>query len=275
MQHSPMRLFLILFSFLPLIVSGQSFSNTLPELLPEMNDIIEIKQRNFIRGFLPSGWRGLEQYDSGRLVRRVSHFRHKLRMDESFEYTKSTNLLRIKNIYTNKEDYSLTINHYDSLRRLVKSELYFDQDTLNPEIVSDNFKFNSLGQVISFERTHFYQNSRRQTDCYELGYSNNRLTEIISRDSCASISKMDMIQYVNSKSANRTINHMNPEVIVVGGRSELGVERYLYKFDKHGNWIKRYFVKSTGRKILEIKRRIKYKDHRLLASKVGTAGQTD
>jgi hypothetical protein len=61
------------------------------------------------------------------------------------------------------------------------------------------------------------------------------------------------------KTINETIDHQDLEVVIPGARSEGGIQRYRYNFDKKGNWTKRYYVTSSGRKIKDIKRRIKYK----------------
>ena len=143
----------------------------------------------------------------------------------------------------------------------MKSELYFDQDTLNPEIVSDNFKYDSLGRIVRFERTSFYPQPRSSTKCYELNYTGKKLTEIITYDSYKIRTKRDLIEFRNNRTAFEIIDHMNPDVVILGGRSEQVIQRYLYKLDKRGNWIKRYYVKSNEKKILEIKRRIKYEAH--------------
>jgi hypothetical protein len=256
-----MRILLTLLLLNPFLVVGQNFSRTLPELLSVSTDVVEIKQRSFNRGLFPSRWKSYYQYNNGKLKQQVNHFKNELRMDETYEYTESENILRVKKSYTNKEDYSLTVSHFDSFGRLVKYELYFDQDTLNPEIKSNNFVYDSSDRIISFQRTKYFQNSRSQTDCYGLGYKNNKLTEISIRGSCNTISHKDQLEYLSEKSVFRTIDHMDPNVVVVGGRSEQGIQRYLYKLDKQGNWVKQYYVKSNGRKILEIKRRIKYAAH--------------
>lgn len=254
-----MRLLATLLILFPSLLVGQELQTAFPSLLPVTNEVTEIKQRSFNRGFWPSGWKSLYLYEHGRLVRQINHFRGELRMDETYEYIESANSLRIKHIYTDKEDYALTFNYFNDRDELIKSELFFDQDTLSPQWLCHNFQFDSLRGVVNFEQTRYYPESRQSTECYELKFQNNRLLERLTLDSCNTVTKRESIEFRDNRTAFQIIDHMNPEVVVVGGRSEQGIQRYLYKLDKRGNWIKRYYVTANGRKILEIKRKIKYR----------------
>ena len=179
-------------------------------------------------------------------------------MDETFEYTQADNSLRVKQIYTDQEDYALTINYFNERDELIKSELYFDQDTLNPQWLCHSFQYDSLEGVVKFKRTNYYSESRQSSECFELKFQNSRFIERLTFDSCKTVTKRESIEFQDNRSVFQVIDHMNPEVVVVGGRSEQGIQRYIYKLDKRGNWIKRYYVKANGRKTLEIKRKIIY-----------------
>ena len=77
---------------------------------------------------------------------------------------------------------------------------------------------------------------------------------------CDSINKTITIEYdQKGNPVFETIDHHDTTAVITGGRSEKGMQRYKYLYDKNGNWIKRYYVTSEGRSILEIKRGIKYK----------------
>lgn len=253
-----MRLFTLLLIFSPCWLFCQEMNTAFPELLPVTDDVTEIRQRNFNHGFWPNGWKSLYRYKGGKLIRQTNYFRGELRMDETFEYTESINQVKIKSTYTDKKNYSLTVNQYNERGRLIKSELFLDQDTINPYWLCHKFQYDTLREVVKFERISFYPNDRQSIDCHELRYSKGRLMEKLTYDSCISVSQRDYIAFRNSRKAFRVVDFMNPDVIVTGGRSEKGIQRYLYKLDKRDNWFKRYYVRSNGRKILEIKRKIKY-----------------
>jgi len=256
-----MRPLLILLIVNPFLLFAQELATAFPESIPITEDVVELKQRNFNRGFLPSGWKSLYQYQNGRLIRQRNYFRGELRLDETYEYTEFPNSLEIKNIYTDKEDYSLTINYFNDQRQLIKSEMFFDQDTINPQWVCHNFKYDSVSQQVTFERTNFYSNSRQRSECYELKFTNNRLLNRLTFDSCNVITKKESIEFRNNRTVFRTIDHMDPEVVILGARSEEGIQRFLYRIDKRGNWTKRYFISSSGMRFLEIKNKIKYQAH--------------
>lgn len=249
---------ILLFSLFPLLIFGQDYTKNLPELLTVTDDVIEIKQSNYNWWLLKSGWRSLYQYENGKLLRQINHYRGELRMDDFYEYTESDKNYIIRHSYTKKEGYSITINQFDNQSRLLKSDLYFDQDTLNPQSTYHSFSFDSLNRIVSYKRTSSNFDYESYTDCYEIKYEQNRPSSKIILDSCTRVTQKRTIQYKSKRSALYVHDWMNPDAIITGGRSENGVARYLYKFDKRGNWTKRFYVKSNGIRILDIKRKIKY-----------------
>ncbi|MEL6557781.1 MAG: hypothetical protein AAFQ94_06320 [Bacteroidota bacterium] len=253
-----MKLLATFFILFPGLIIGQDLATAFPEFLPVTNDVIEIRQRSFKRGFLPSGWKSTYHFKDGRLMRQTNYFRAELRMDEVYEYKASPGSLIVRNIYTDKKNYSLTIHHFDGPGKLIKSELFFDQDTINPQWIDDHFEYDSLTETVRFKRTNYYPNNRQFTKCIEMKLSNGRLMEQLMLDSCNEVTQREYIEYLSDRKVFNVIDYMNSEVVVTGGRSEQGVQRYLYKLDKKGNWTKRYYVRANGRKILDIKRKIRY-----------------
>ncbi len=207
----------------------------------------------------PSGWKSNYYYVDGNLVRQINYFKGELRLNERFEYNESIRSLTIKCIHTDTSEYTETQNTFDSLGRLEKSAIYLNEGISSPSLLIHNFQFDSIERIISYERTNLYQKAGSLTDCYEFKYHDNKLSAIIKYDSCKTIGQEVRIEYASQRSALVNIDHQNPEIVALGGRSENGVQRYLYKLDDRGNWIKRYYLGSNGTRILEIKRKVTYK----------------
>lgn len=256
------HLLIILWLLFPLLAIGQHLKTAFPDPIPVTNDVIEIEQRSFNRSFWPSGWTSVYQYNEGRLIRQVNHFKGELRMDETYEHTETRNQIKIKNIDIDEKNCSIVVNDFDDDGKLIQSELYFEKDAINPEWKHHNFVYDTLNKKMKFERTSFVFNRREVTTYYEYAFSNNRLFDEKTLDDSGAVTRQERTEWLNERTVFRIIDHKNPETVVLGAHSEQGIQRYLYKLDKRGNWVKRYYVKADGGRLLEIKRKIRYDTNR-------------
>jgi hypothetical protein len=226
------------------------------EIRPVTDEVLEIKQINF-NGLFRSGWKSLYSYRDGHLLRQRNYFKDELRYDLKCEYTKGENWRKKKEIYIKDKDFSIEMTYYSRDGLIERLEFFSQKDTLTPVIVWSNFKY-EYKNLQSCKASHQSKISN-WTTCYEYKYQKGKIKSILSFDSCAKLTKsVEVIYNSSGYPVNEIIDFQNPESVVTGGRSENGVIRFYYKFDKRGNWTKRYYVTSSGRKIREIKRKITY-----------------
>lgn len=238
------------------LVTSQSFGQPFREIMPVTVDVTEIKQINF-NGLFRNGWRSIKSYHQGELVRHRSYFKSELRADDSYAYASGENWKTKKHIYDDEKGFSIDKTYYTSEGVIEKAEFFFDEDTLHPATVWRKLTYKD-GNLQSCLATH-YGKFRNWTICYEYTYHEGKISSVLTYDSCAELTDSLTITY-NSKGypAYQIIRQYDPRIVVAGGRSENGFQRFYYKFDKRGNWVKRYYVTSSGRRIKEIKRKIEY-----------------
>ena len=252
------RPFFYFILFLTLCSLNNSFAQEFVQIIPISNDVLTINEISFKNKLSKSGWRSNYFYENGNLKRQINFYKNELRMDENYNYIEGNNSLKVKQNNTNRKDLSMTITYFDSLKRVTKSELYFTKDTINPEVLSDSFIYSPNGKLISYKRTFI---KTKQADCWEFKYEKERLKELLLFIDCQRLTKKTTLSY--NKQGNLTdevVDHQDSNAVIMGARSEGGVQRFHYVFDKRGNWTKRYFVTSSGRKILEAIRKINYTD---------------
>jgi hypothetical protein len=178
-------------------------------------------------------------------------------MDERYSYYKGDNCLKIRKTYTKEEGFSIELMYFDSEGKIQKSELYYEKDTTNAIVVTDEFAYSSFGKILSYKRTH---NQIKHADCLEFKYDGEKIVESLLYNNCHELTKRTTISY-NKRGlpVSEVIDHLDPETLITGGRSEGGFQRFFYSFDKQGNWTKRFYVTSKGQKILDTKRKLFYK----------------
>lgn len=244
---------------LTISIFGNTFGQDFVEVRPVSKDVLKIKLISFKNIFTKSGWRSQYFYENGNLLRQINYYKNELRMDENYTYINGINSIKVKQNYTNKKGFSITITNFDSLKKISKSELYFSNDTINPVSLRNNFVYSNNGKLISYKSTHIKTN---QSVCLEFKYENGQLKEELLYNDCQRLTKKTTISY--DKMGNpvfEEIDYQDPNSVITGARSERGMQRYFYVFDKRGNWTKRYFVTSRGQRFLEMKRRITYKTY--------------
>jgi hypothetical protein len=249
---------------LSLIISFYcGFGQTFYEIRPIKGDVIEIKQIDFKNNFFRSGWKSYYYFnDNNEIIRNITYFKNDVTLEEIHEHSKEGNTRTIKTNEVDTVNRTTRISYFNNLGQLEKIELYYGQDEINPEIVTHDYEYNLLGNIKSYKSTHYYRATGfKYTECFKLEYIKEQLTTISKYDSCLNLSKKIDLKYDDKGNpASEKIDGCNPDMVYLGSRSDKGIIRYFYKYDKKGNWIKRFYVTSTGNKILELKRKIKYKN---------------
>lgn len=188
-------------------------------------------------------------------------------IERSFKYDWSDPKSCITRYIQGPNSISMFVIKRDHQGRYLKTEMFWEGDPEVPLHSDNEFIYNDKGQLSSFVRTTSFKSTtlnpnerRTRKKCIELRFENTRVVEEIERDSCDVTSQRRFFEYDSlGNKIKETIDSMDPNSHVFGGRSENGIQRYFYKFDKEGNWIKRYFEFESGKRILEIKRKIKYR----------------
>lgn len=181
-------------------------------------------------------------------------------MDDRYSYYKGDNCLKIKKTYKGGKDFSIELIYTDSEGKIKKSEQYSDKDTINAIVVTNEFVYSSSKQILSYKRTH---NQTHHKDCWEFKYKGEEVVESLLYNDCRELTKKITTGY-NKKGfpVREVIDYLDAETIITGGRSTKGFQRFFYSFDRQGNWTKRFYVTSKGRKILETKRKLIYRSGR-------------
>ncbi len=237
---------------MPIQVNSQYQYN----IRPISKNVVKISQIHFNGIFRKSGWKSIYEFSDGKLTRQRNWYKGDLRFDEKHNYQKDKSIIIKKTIDSNNAISSIT---KDSIpNQLRKREFYVKNDTVKPVIVLHSYLYDSIDQLVSYKWTSEDYEGNETTDCSKLKYKKNELI-IQELEECSRINKTITVKFDSKGNPiSETINYHDPTIIITGGRSEKGIIRYKYKYDKKGNWIKRYYVTSKGKSILEFKRKIKY-----------------
>ena len=236
-------------------VSGQSFY----DLLTVTSDVVLITQINYNGALKRSGWKSLYSYEEGNLAKQVNYYKGDLRLNEHYDYEKSKDSVIIKQHSIGGQGYFITKEYYSNNGKLTKKKVFLDRNLTKPNSIFHSYVYDSTDRLISFKITHYWGRARdARTDCTILKYTDNTIT-IQRLDSCHHIRQTETNTFDSKGNlVKRVIDAHDPNAHVSGGRSENGIQHYHFKYDKRGNWVKRYYVTSKGKKILEIKRRVRY-----------------
>ncbi len=220
-------------------------------------DVVSIEETGFKKRFSRSGWKSIYNYDSSLIKRHLNYFKNDLRMDKSFTYFVSNSSKRVKEVDNLNDHFRIQITHFNKTGKIAKSLHFLDSDTLKPYLKEQEFIYYPFGEIKSFYSISF---PNRDSTCYEFKYENEMVIEISILRNCSQLVKRIMFQY-NSTGfpVKQIIDYIDRDAIITGVKSENGFQRFSYVYDKHGNWIKRFFVNSRGRKTLDRKRKIFYK----------------
>ena len=197
------------------------------------------------------------EYLDGKLLRTQTWYKGELRSDEKYKY-----LINVGEVTKEKMGLdSILYITIDSIseQQLKKRKIFLSQDSINPSIVLHSYIYNSENIIDSYKWSSKNYDESESTICIKFKYLKNKIV-IQELSNCENINKTITMELDKKGSPIfETIDHHDRTVVITGGRSEKGIQRYKYKYDKKGNWTKRYYVTSNGNSILEIKRKIKYK----------------
>ena len=243
---------IILLIIIPNFLFGQYHN----EIRPTTKDVIEIKTKHYNGKFCKSGWESIYDYSNGKIIRQRNWYKGELRMDEKHSYSKDGNIITKKTINLKNQIY---FERDSIVKHLQKREIFLSYDSIQPSIVLHSYIYNPKGKLISYKWTTENFEGIEKINCCQIQYMENKVI-IQEMENCEFVNKTITLQL--DKIGNpifETIDYHDKNIVITGGRSENGVQMYKYKYDKKGNWTKRYYINSKGKSTLEIKRKIKYK----------------
>ena len=259
--------FLIIFT---IIISNQAFGQLIIDVDNYVGtNIKEIKQVGHRNRILKNGWLSEISFISDSLpAREINYYKGDLRSDYHFSYKRTDSTFqttKIDSFAREDRNYEMDRLYFDNSGLIYKTETFTKSDS-KPLVIETDFKRDSLYRLISYCRilpSSFRNNSGDLITTFRLYYNNmNQVDSIIQTDS-KNISTIAYYFTYNKKGLikSKIVDHNNPDAVLGGVRS-WSKERtdkygYLYRYDRYGNWTKRYFITKRG-KYLNSKRKIKY-----------------
>ncbi|MDP2114088.1 MAG: hypothetical protein Q8K69_08530 [Bacteroidota bacterium] len=263
-----------LFLLLPYFVSGQLF----PKLADFNGNIEKVMERRYgkevtlAKGdsgvFKPgkySGWEYIYLFgENSKLLKRTSTFRKEIRAEYFYESSTIGNKRIVREITGQNRsgqevEYIEYENFTDSAGRIQRVEFWsFNQQKNVRELflVEKDVEYQN-DQLISFTRYNIKENGDYDDgEKCDLFYdSSGRLIRIERKEIVLNYNTVLYYDYNNRGNVTRfSIDYL------VGLRNYQNNQRqeYYFKYDRHGNWTKRYWI-ADDKKKLEAKRKIKYK----------------
>lgn len=255
---------------LTLIISNQAYG----QLIDDVDDYVGMKIKKIIKvghrnRILKNGWlTEISFINDSFPTREIYYYKGDLRSDYNFTYKRTDStfqITRVDSLARNDINYEMVRSYFDKARLIYRTETFSKRNS-EPLIVENNFKRDSLGRLISYNQTlpsSSRNNSGDLITTFRLYYNNkNQVDSIIQTDS-ENISKIVYYFKYNTKGLiqSKIVDHNSPDAVLGGIRSWKKGKHdkygYFYKYDKYGNWIKRYSI-TKNRKYLDSKRKIKY-----------------
>lgn len=249
-----MKLYSTLFflPLLPVLLCGQFHF----DLHPVSEDVVEIKETHYNGIFRKSGWNSVYTYADGKIQRTRNWYKGDLRMDETYTYEWNSDEIIKRTSNLDNTQY----HEVDSVStHLLQRKIFFSRDSINPSLVLHSFVYDSKDNLLSYKRTSERYDGTKSTSCVRYKYSKDKIVIQYMGDSITLNKTVTCELDSRGNIILKTTDYHDPNVVISGGRSEKGVIRFKYKYDRRGNWTKRYYVSSKGKCTLEIKRKITYK----------------
>ena len=221
-------------------------------------DVIKITSTHYKNRFIRSGWRGIDLYDKGNLVHDVNYYKSEKRLDIKYSYEQNAGIETVRSKQEGEGAKLEEKRYYNDDNQIIKKEIYLSTDSIHPAFIIRNHVYED-NKLISYSRT----SADAQTDEPLLDktlityYPDSVVIEYITWQDELSKRQVVLLDE-KGRGVETIIDWQNRDAVITGGRSENGYSRYVYKFDKRGNWIRRYYVTSRGRRILDYKRKIEY-----------------
>lgn len=255
---------------LTIIISNQAYG----QLIVDIDDYVgknikEIKKVGHRNRILKNGWLTEISFVNDSLpVHEINYYKGDLRSDYYFFYKRTDSTFQTTKIdsFARKDrNYELNRSYFDKFGLIYKTEKFTRRDS-KPLVIETDFQRDSLDRLISYCRTLLSESRNNSGDLittYRLYYNDkNQVDSIIQKDS-ENISTIAYYFTYNKKGLikSKIVDHNNPDAVLGGVRS-WSKERtdkygYFYRYDRYGNWTKRYFITKRG-KYLNSKRKIKY-----------------
>lgn len=263
-----MRMILtILIGFIPRLIFGQIF----PEVSDYVgNNILEIEQIGHKNCLIKNGWITITSFSNDSFpTHQINYYKGDKRGDYYYSYiAQDTIFKKVKIDSSAQEDrnYEEKRIYFNSKRQITKTETYLNSDSNSPISIEENVIRDSLNRIISYDRLFPSKSRNNAGDLitkYRFYYNKNQIDSIVQTDS-ENISKIVYCFKFNRKGliSDKIVDQNNPNVVLGGVRtwSKKRMDKYQfkYKYDRFGNWTKRYFVTKNWR-YLDAKRKIKYK----------------
>jgi hypothetical protein len=244
------------------------FSNCLSiycqDYLDEMNNLkgSPIKAVIRIKGS-SSNWKYVYTFNNiGKVMVQQNYENGTLRGEYHFEYDSFGNITKDKSFdIGNQQDSAqsfITEYTFDSVNRIKTVTLKYHGNKIS--WIEDSITYNSNNFKTSYIKTDFMHDSTIVVgkEKYELTYTETGFLAVIKMDEVNDEGFKDIYYWYNENDDIRKIT--TNQMIVYDGERIVGTltREYSYKYDKLGNWVKRYVNSDNIRKYLEIKRSIEY-----------------
>lgn len=262
-----MKKAIFLLLFLPLGVLGQIF----PRVVDFQKHIAHIKEVGYYSAFKKNGWKTITTFTSDSLPYNEVHFyKGEKRGNYYYRYVDQDTLFRIIRIdssATNDGNYREQRIYFNSKKIVVKNENYWQPNLDNPGTIEEKIVRDSQNKILSYVRIFTSKSRRNGVPLYTtFNFNYNTKNQVISitQTDSEAISHIHYDFSYNSKGqiSSITYDHNNPESVLSDirpwSKSRPDKYRMLYKYDRFGNWKKKYFVTENGL-YLDSKRTIKYK----------------
>ena len=244
----------ILFAFLPIVVFGQIF----PEVSDYVGDNIkEIKEIGYYSRFKKNGWITKTTFSENSLpFNKTNFYKGEKRSNYYFSFIESDSTyktIKFDSLALNEDAYESMKVYFDKFKNVQKVEIF-------PDFIESNIKRDTVNRIISYTR-------RVPSSEFEFTYNRqNQVESVIEIYADNTLRKIYKFKYNNKgEISDIVVDHDNPEVVLSGVRlyskDRTDKYQYKYKYDKHGNWIKRYSVTKNW-KYLNAKRNIVYNNNR-------------
>jgi len=244
---------------LTILISSYSYGQDHRRFLTDLNDnpTKVVLKFNKVTKHDPHDWKFEYLFDYyGNILFQKSIHKGKVMTGQFFDYNEKGDIIYEKKDYLDTKGDSSevfkTVNNYDSQDRLIKQTISNEQGDVLLIIDSLTYDCNNLVYYIK----DYLKDGKKFT--FHLSYDNeNTLDSTIMYVMNGGYTNVNYKYYTNGQVLESDIKNL---VIIDNEKIPIDhVKEYLYIYDKHGNWTKRYVRIDYGKKQLELKRKITYR----------------
>jgi hypothetical protein len=259
------RIYLILLFF-----PGMAFAQIFPGVPDYTGRILEIKEIGYHSVLKRNGWINLISFSDLALpVRELNFYKGKKRSDYHYFYVDEDSVFRkikIDSMAGSDRNYEELRICYNQAHEIIKTKRYSDKAAKNPDLVEQEIRCDSLSRLLSYKSVLPSASRNEAGDLitqYKFHYNNCHQVDSVLRTDSENISKILYCYAYNKRGliSDEIVDHLDPGTVLGGvkpwSEKRMNMYHYRYKYDRKGNWTKRYFVTRKG-KFLDAKRKIKY-----------------